>query len=158
MTECLSLRQIGSNVTLGKKIHNFSVTHLPPDSTGEPLLLCRSSSLCLLGQAPTSQSECSHAYLTSHRTWRSEAQRRQTLFQHWLREPTKGKHNPGSRPKGWDKGRVRQWVREWLLDLALEDQEGVPWWLSRLRTWCCHCCGMGLITGLGISACCRHDR
>ena len=36
---------------------------------------------------------------------------------------------------------------------------GVPWWLSRLRIWCCHCCasgyrcGMGLISGLGSSAC-----
>ena len=37
---------------------------------------------------------------------------------------------------------------------------GVPWQLSRLRTWCCPCCGschrcsMGSITGLGTSLCC----
>ena len=30
---------------------------------------------------------------------------------------------------------------------------GVPWWLSRLRTWHCHCCGGGLISGLGTCAC-----
>ena len=27
---------------------------------------------------------------------------------------------------------------------------GVPWWLSRLRTWLCSCCSMGLTPGLGI--------
>ena len=26
---------------------------------------------------------------------------------------------------------------------------GVPWWSSSLRTWCCHCCGLGLIPGPG---------
>ena len=36
---------------------------------------------------------------------------------------------------------------------------GVTWWLSGLRTWCCHCfdsghcCGVGLSSGWG-SACC----
>ena len=24
---------------------------------------------------------------------------------------------------------------------------GVPWWLSKLRIWHCHCCGTGLIPG-----------
>ena len=38
---------------------------------------------------------------------------------------------------------------------------GVPWWLSELRIWHCHCCGLGhccgvgLIPGPGISACHR---
>ena len=27
----------------------------------------------------------------------------------------------------------------------------VPLWLSGLRIWCYHCCGMGLIDGLGTS-------
>ena len=27
--------------------------------------------------------------------------------------------------------------------------KGVPWWLSGLRIRHCHCCGMGLIPGLG---------
>ena len=31
--------------------------------------------------------------------------------------------------------------------------EGVPWWLSRLRIWHCHCCGLGSIPGPGTSAC-----
>ena len=29
---------------------------------------------------------------------------------------------------------------------------GIPWWLSRLRSQPCHCCGMGSIPGLGTSA------
>ena len=29
-------------------------------------------------------------------------------------------------------------------------QSGVPWWLSRLRIQHFHCCGTGLISGLGI--------
>ena len=39
--------------------------------------------------------------------------------------------------------------------------EGVPWWLSGLRTWHCHCCSsgyccdMGSVPGLGTSTCCR---
>ena len=24
---------------------------------------------------------------------------------------------------------------------------GVPWWLSGLRIWCCHCYGLGWISG-----------
>ena len=24
---------------------------------------------------------------------------------------------------------------------------GTPWWLSRLRIWQCHCCGVGSIPG-----------
>ena len=41
---------------------------------------------------------------------------------------------------------------------------GVPWWLSGLRLWHCHCCGCGyccdsgLIPGLGNSACCRYSQ
>ena len=41
-------------------------------------------------------------------------------------------------------------------------QIGVPWWLSRLRIYCCHCYGLGhcygmsLIPVLGNSACCGH--
>ena len=37
----------------------------------------------------------------------------------------------------------------------------VPWWLSELRAWCCHCCssgqycGLGSIPGLGTTACHR---
>ena len=31
---------------------------------------------------------------------------------------------------------------------------GVPWWPSGLRTWHDHCCGLGLIRGLGTYACC----
>ena len=41
---------------------------------------------------------------------------------------------------------------------------GVPWWLSALKIqhcYCCgssHCCGMCLIPGPRISACCRHGQ
>ena len=34
---------------------------------------------------------------------------------------------------------------------------GVPSWFSGLRIQGCHCCGMGLIPGLGTSACRRRD-
>ena len=27
---------------------------------------------------------------------------------------------------------------------------GVPWWLSVLRIWCCHCCGSGYFYGTGL--------
>ena len=30
---------------------------------------------------------------------------------------------------------------------------GVPRWLSGLRIWHCHCCGLGVLPGLGTSAC-----
>ena len=33
---------------------------------------------------------------------------------------------------------------------------GVPWWLSGLRSQCCHCCGSGLIPGLGTPVCRGH--
>ena len=33
------------------------------------------------------------------------------------------------------------------IDVAL----GVPWWLSRLRIRCCHCCGIGSIPSQGTS-------
>ena len=36
----------------------------------------------------------------------------------------------------------------------LENLHGVPQWLSGLRIQCCHCCGAGLIPGLGTSASC----
>lgn len=32
---------------------------------------------------------------------------------------------------------------------------GIPWWLSRLKTWLCHCRGAGSIPGSGNLACCR---
>ena len=35
---------------------------------------------------------------------------------------------------------------------------GVPWWLSRLRTWRCHCCDAGSIPGQGTSTCHRHGQ
>ena len=41
---------------------------------------------------------------------------------------------------------------------------GVPWWLSRLRIWCCHCCGLGHHSGTGsipgpqTSACYGHGQ
>ena len=35
-----------------------------------------------------------------------------------------------------------------LVDNALP---GVPWWLSGLRIWHCHCCGAALIPGSGTS-------
>ena len=35
---------------------------------------------------------------------------------------------------------------------------GVPWWLSRIRIWCCHCCGMSLIPVLGTSTCHGRDQ
>ena len=34
-----------------------------------------------------------------------------------------------------------------------ENPWGVPWWLSGLRIRYCHCCGTGLIPGLGTSTC-----
>ena len=77
----------------------FLAARLPPDSTGELLLLFRSSSECLLGQVPISQSECSRAYLAFHKTLQSEAQQQQTLFRRWLRGPIEGKINSRLTPK-----------------------------------------------------------
>jgi len=39
-----------------------------------------------------------------------------------------------------------------------KDIGGVPWWPSRLKIWCYHCCGVGLIPGPGTSACCRYGK
>ena len=50
------------------------------------------------------------------------------------------------------------WVN--ALSPSFKRNFGVPLWLSRLRTWCCHCCGsghrcgIGWIPGLGISTWC----
>ena len=55
------------------------------------------------------------------------------------------------------------WPLAWELshatDVAIKKKEkkkkkewGVPQWLSGLRILCCHCCGMGSVAGLGISA------
>ena len=43
---------------------------------------------------------------------------------------------------------------------SINAPSGVPWWLRRLRTWCCHCCGEHSIPGLGTSACggCRPNK
>ena len=44
------------------------------------------------------------------------------------------------------------------------ENEGVSWWSSGLRVGCCHCpglghcCGMGSISGPGMSACCGHAK
>ena len=35
---------------------------------------------------------------------------------------------------------------------------GVPWWLSRLRIWCCRCYRAGLIPGPGMFICCRYSQ
>ena len=35
---------------------------------------------------------------------------------------------------------------------------GVPWWLSVLRIWHCHCSGLGSVPGLGTSTCHRHNQ
>lgn len=96
-------RQIGSNVTQKQSGFKFLATLLPPDSTEEPLLLFQSSSWCRSGQVPIPLSECSRAYLTSRKTLRSEARRQQILFQHWLREPTKGGQNTRLVQKGHTK-------------------------------------------------------
>ena len=32
---------------------------------------------------------------------------------------------------------------------------GVPWWLSGLGIWCCHCCGVGSVPGFETSTCYR---
>ena len=41
--------------------------------------------------------------------------------------------------------------------LGLELRLGrVPWWCSRLRIQCCHCCGVGLIPDPRTSVCLRH--
>ena len=32
-------------------------------------------------------------------------------------------------------------------------KKGVLWWLSRLRIWHCHCCGLSLVPGPGTSVC-----
>ena len=37
----------------------------------------------------------------------------------------------------------------WLL--LLKVLLGVPWWLSGLKIWWCHCCGVGLILAWEIS-------
>ena len=48
-----------------------------------------------------------------------------------------------------------------LINLFNSSQEGVPWWLSGLRNWNCHCFGLGCccsnvsVPGLGTSACHR---
>ena len=26
----------------------------------------------------------------------------------------------------------------------------IPWWLSRLRIWCCHCCGSGVTAAVQV--------
>ena len=40
--------------------------------------------------------------------------------------------------------------------ISLNTQFGeFPLWLSRLRIWHCHCCGMGSFPALGTSTCCR---
>ena len=61
--------------------------------------------------------------------------------------------NPFSPPFPKNKGGVHS------MRLALQSfrfLSRVPWWLSRLKVQCYHCCGTGLITGLGTSA--RHGR
>ena len=51
-------------------------------------------------------------------------------------------------------GCAQLWIPE-------QNAMGIPWWLSRLRTQCCYCCGsgcccgVGLIPGPGTSLCCR---
>lgn len=30
---------------------------------------------------------------------------------------------------------------------------GVPWWFSRIKIWCCHCCSSGFIPGPGTHTC-----
>ena len=39
--------------------------------------------------------------------------------------------------------------------LIMKYNSGVPWWLSGLRIWHCHCCGSGSIPGQGTSSCLR---
>ena len=34
----------------------------------------------------------------------------------------------------------------------------LPWWLSRLKIWCCYCCGTGSTPGLETSAYCWHSQ
>lgn len=43
----------------------------------------------------------------------------------------------------------------WQLSMLFQKNKplGVPWWCRGLRIWCCHCCGMGSIPILEISAC-----
>ena len=36
---------------------------------------------------------------------------------------------------------------------VLKQSQGVPWWLSGLRLWCCHCCSSGYYCGVGLSPC-----
>ena len=36
-----------------------------------------------------------------------------------------------------------------LVYLTSRDENGVPWWLSWLRIWHCHCCGWGCCCGVG---------
>ena len=40
-----------------------------------------------------------------------------------------------------------------LLSVINKTLLGVPWWLSGLRIWHCHCCGPGLMPGPGPSPC-----
>ena len=44
------------------------------------------------------------------------------------------------------------WLFVFLL-LSCKNALGVPWWLSGLRIWHGHCCGVCLIPGPGTSAC-----
>ena len=37
-------------------------------------------------------------------------------------------------------------------------ESGIPLWLSMLRIYCYHCCGVGLIPGLGAFMCCGHSK
>ena len=48
--------------------------------------------------------------------------------------------------EGWKNLLMEEWERRVYRKLSIE----VPWWLSRLRTWRCHCCGSGYCCGTGL--------
>ena len=73
-----------------------------------------------------------------------------TLATSDTREKNKSPMNPFSPPFSKNKGGVHS-MRLTLQSFRFLSR--VPWWLSRLKVQCYHCCGTGLITGLGTSAC-----
>ena len=40
-------------------------------------------------------------------------------------------------------GEIVTWVRHFIYLIIVKIYLRIPWWLSRLKIWCCHCYGMG---------------
>ena len=72
----------------------------------------------------------------------------------WSSHPTSPSQLPGSLSSAW------VWLGDfcWTPKISGTPKKGtiqnigigVPWWLSRLRIWHCHCCGSGCCCGVGL--------